>query len=312
MTNILIVDDDHTFLLSVSEGLRSHDAAFNVLTAENGKEALTALKSTSIDLVVTDIKMPEMGGFELLAYMSKYFKGIPIIVITAFGTPEIEKSLQGMNAVQYLEKPLDFNVLVDMIYDGLKAGAGGYIKGISLPSILQVIVMEKENCSLTIRSRAGEGRLYFENGALLDAATGDKVGTDAALEIVIWKDVEIEIDKKCSRCTPTIDKSLDYIIIEGHRRKDEKNIPSSEIKKKQESGMNIRLLNDAIDELKEDLGDGLLATDIFSNSDGQTIAGYKSQAKACALFNSITDNMNRALGGAGFPILGKYYILDLA
>ncbi len=343
MKNILIVDDDNSFLLSLTDGLRSHDADFNVLTAGNGREAVDVLNAQSIDLVVTDIKMPEMSGFELLAFMSRQYNEIPIIVITAFGTPEIEKNIKTMGAVQYLEKPLDFNILVEKIYRGLKEKADGFIKGISLTSILQIVEMEKESCTLVIKSHGQTGTLYVENGQLLDAVSDEHQGLKAALEIVTWEETQVEIDKKCPAREQVIYKSLDFLIIEGHRLKDERLKPqaaageptpddadskqtdTSEIlltsalldtpatnQHVKESHMNIQKLNEAIGILKQDLGEGLLACDIYSIDDGQSIAGYNSQPKACALFNQITEQMNSVLGGAGFPILGRYYILDLA
>ena len=99
MPNILIVDDDESFVLSLAEGLFCQNHGFKIFTTKNGKEAVKTLNSKKIDLVVTDIKMPEMDGFELVAYISKNYKAISIIVITAFGTPEIEKIL--MKSVRF-------------------------------------------------------------------------------------------------------------------------------------------------------------------------------------------------------------------
>ncbi|HDH98197.1 MAG TPA: response regulator, partial [Deltaproteobacteria bacterium] len=70
MKNVLIVDDEKVFLLSLSDGLKSYSDEFNVLIAFNGKEAVKILNSSKIDLVVTDLKMPEMDGFQLLAYLT--------------------------------------------------------------------------------------------------------------------------------------------------------------------------------------------------------------------------------------------------
>lgn len=76
--------------------------------------------------------------------------------------------------------------------------------------------------------------------------------------------------------------------------------------------MNIKKLRQAIDILKDNLGDALLATDIYSSNDGQSLAGFNSNPRACALFNRITNFLSDALEGSGFPVLGKYYIVDLS
>lgn len=75
--------------------------------------------------------------------------------------------------------------------------------------------------------------------------------------------------------------------------------------------MNIAKLNEALNSLKEDLGAGLLAADIFAVSDSQSIAGINSNPKFCALFNQITEMINKALKAGGSPSLRKHYILDL-
>ena len=54
------------------------------------------MDSTEVDLVVTDLRMPKMDGFELLAHMSGQYPNIPVIVMTAYDTPEIEERLKDM------------------------------------------------------------------------------------------------------------------------------------------------------------------------------------------------------------------------
>ena len=78
-----------------------------------------------------------------------------------------------------------------------------------------------------------------------------------------------------------------------------------------EKQMDVQKIKAAIDVLKSDLGDGLLATDIFGSKDGQSIAGYNTQPKGSALFSQMTHRLQSTLQGSGFPGLGRFYILDL-
>ena len=75
--------------------------------------------------------------------------------------------------------------------------------------------------------------------------------------------------------------------------------------------MNIPKLKEAVDTLREDLGEGMLATDIFSKQDGQAVEGYNSQPAACALFSQMTKYIFKSLSDSGFPTIGRYYLLDL-
>jgi hypothetical protein len=78
-----------------------------------------------------------------------------------------------------------------------------------------------------------------------------------------------------------------------------------------EAKMDVKKLNEIIQKLKKDLGDALIATDIWTTADGTTIVGINTQPAAAALFNRISLLINEALKGAKFPLLNKYYILHL-
>ena len=122
---VLIVDDEEPLLLSIAEGLSIYKNHFNLLTATNGIEAVKLLKSSPvIDLVITDLSMPKMDGFELLAYINRNYPKIPVIMMTAFGTPKIEEIIQNMGIFRYLDKPLDINVIADNILEALAIKTG--------------------------------------------------------------------------------------------------------------------------------------------------------------------------------------------
>jgi CheY-like chemotaxis protein len=338
--NVLIVDDERPFLLSLTDGLATYANDFTVVTALNGKEAVKVLDSTEVDLVVTDLRMPKMDGFELLAHMSGQYPNIPVIVMTAYGTPEIEERLQDMGTFQYLEKPLEFNVLADRIFDALKTGSSpDRIHGISLAAFLQLLEMENKTCTLMVKSQGKEGHLYFVKGELVQAETGKVKGEEAALDIVGWDNVAIEIQYTCTVKKKSIELPLAEILMEGFRIKDEKESleaskgmeeasireksPSMDVtkedhidgEKKEVVKVDIKKLNKAMEALKEDLGAGLVYADIFSTGDGQAIVAYNPQPVADALFTRITATMLDTLNtlsekGLG-PKMGRYYQIEL-
>jgi len=231
MKNILVVDDERPFLLSLKDGLLAYTDKFNVLLASNGQEALQALKEEQIDLLVTDLKLPVMDGFQLLAHVSRYDPYLPVIVITAFGTPEIEERLSRMNALHYLEKPLDFDALAQTIEAALANDLRSYIRGITLATFLQLVHMEQKSCSLKIRSQKQTGYLFIHQGELYDAQTDRLQGEAAAMEIVTWDDTEIEMDSVCRRRCKNINSSLEFVLMEAFRIKDEAGAPPEELAK---------------------------------------------------------------------------------
>lgn len=98
--DILLVDDDEIFLFSLSEGLRDPAGKLKVHTAGNGRQALEVLGSRAgIELLVTDLKMPEMDGFALLTSVRRDFPSIRAMAMTSFITPEAEEHLKTMGVL---------------------------------------------------------------------------------------------------------------------------------------------------------------------------------------------------------------------
>src|SRR5512138_3095844 len=105
--HILIVDDLRTNRLSLSFGLKQQ--GHTVAEAENGRQALEMLRAESFDLVLLDILMPEMDGYEVLEQMKKdsVLRDVPVIVISA--QDELESVVRGieLGAEDYLPKSFD-------------------------------------------------------------------------------------------------------------------------------------------------------------------------------------------------------------
>src|SRR5512142_2655153 len=111
MKTVLIVDDERSFLLSLDAGLRPYADSFTTVTASNGQEALETLARGKVDLVVTDLNMPEMDGFELLAVMTRSHPEIPVMIMTAYSTPAIKSRVEAIGAFRIHEKPIDLKTL---------------------------------------------------------------------------------------------------------------------------------------------------------------------------------------------------------
>ena len=120
-------------------------------------------------MVVVDLKMPDMDDFEFLAFMNQNYPHIPVIVTTAFGTPDIESKIKKLESCLYFEKPVDMELLKEKIFDEMNIGVGGQIHGIGLSSFLQMSEMEKTTCTLRIKADEKIGLLYLLKGELIAA-----------------------------------------------------------------------------------------------------------------------------------------------
>ncbi len=115
MMRILIIEDDEEMRGLLKDAL--HDEGVQAESAENGSEAFRKLAREPFDLVITDVQMPGLTGLEILPGIKKLQPESLIIVMTAFGSEEVQrKSLDG-GAAAYLEKPLHIDRLKQLIHE---------------------------------------------------------------------------------------------------------------------------------------------------------------------------------------------------
>ena len=101
--NILIVDDERNIreilqIFLIEEG-------YNVSVADNGQSGLEAVRSNIFDLVITDLKMPKLSGFDLLKRIKEISPETVVVIITAFGTTESAVEAMKLGAFDYIQKP---------------------------------------------------------------------------------------------------------------------------------------------------------------------------------------------------------------
>ncbi len=110
---ILVVDDD-LHILEVLEA-RLSSAGYRVIKTESAQTALELLQKQTIDMMVSDIKMPEMNGFQLLSQARALCPGLPVVLLTAYGSiPDAVKAVKS-GAVEYLTKPFQGKELIEKV-----------------------------------------------------------------------------------------------------------------------------------------------------------------------------------------------------
>lgn len=218
---ILVVDDEPAVLFALSEALVDKRRGLQVVTASDGREAMRVLQEEKIHLVVSDLRMPDVDGFELLAHLRRSHPSLPVILMTALGTEETSARLGTEGALECLSKPFDVEVLRRKIADMLAQRIQGRVENISLASFLQLLEIERKTCTLSITSGESRGQLYFRSGKLLGAETGDLTGSEAALEIMAWEHADIEISDVCPLNSPPLPGGLAFLLMEAMRIKDE-------------------------------------------------------------------------------------------
>ena len=109
-TRLLIVDDDKE-ILSVLSLYLEEDAGFAIDTASTGKEALAKNSAAPYDIIVTDLKMPGMGGIELIKEVKREKNIMEFIIITAYASVDTAIEAVKLGAFDYVVKPFKFEEL---------------------------------------------------------------------------------------------------------------------------------------------------------------------------------------------------------
>ena len=119
MASLLIADDERNIL----SGLRMafEDEGYSVITASDGKEAWEKLQKNLVDLVITDLRMPGMDGYELLRRISAAYPTLPVIVLTGHGTIETAVETMRDGAVDFFTKPVDIDKLMLVVKKSITA-----------------------------------------------------------------------------------------------------------------------------------------------------------------------------------------------
>jgi CheY-like chemotaxis protein len=113
MTRILIVDDEQMIREELKESLEFED--FEVTTAASALEALEICKKNEFDCIVTDLKMPNMGGLELLGRLRDENVKSRFFVVSGHGAESSREDAMGLGAEACLAKPLDVDLLINEI-----------------------------------------------------------------------------------------------------------------------------------------------------------------------------------------------------
>lgn len=114
LKRILIVDDEPTLVFFLKQGLQEAEN-YTVEGASSGEDALTKLTYNRYDLIVTDLKMPGISGFTLVEVARSLHPDIGVILITAFGSPEVQNEVKQLDVDGYLTKPFPFIELQGLV-----------------------------------------------------------------------------------------------------------------------------------------------------------------------------------------------------
>ncbi|MCA0446454.1 MAG: response regulator [Bacteroidetes bacterium] len=203
---ILIVDDEETIAWGISKTLaQSTDLGVETAYTVKASQALTMLSTEKYDLVITDIRMPEMSGIDLLKEVKERYPETGVIIMTAYGSTEVQQEASKRGSIYYIEKPFDIKVLKKAISDffakkqeikpnnlkeeltGSEDSFKGNIGSLQLMDVVQMNCLGRITCTLKVADGQKDGIIVFKKGDIVHAETSGMVGKEAFFNIAGWK-----------------------------------------------------------------------------------------------------------------------------
>jgi CheY-like chemotaxis protein len=224
INKVLIVDDEETLTWSMTKTLAKDQGKYELVIANTGAEALKVLQKDPIDVVVTDIRMPDINGLELLSTIRKQYPSTKVIIMTAYGSPEVHKEATRRGSYFYLEKPFEISDIRTLILKALEEKRGGFVGQVvdlQLVDIIQMGCLGRFTMSLSVSKGNEEGLIYFQNGEIAHAELGDLEGKEALFSMLEWDEGRFDSQMGISPPKQTITDRWEHLLLEGTRRLDE-------------------------------------------------------------------------------------------
>jgi CheY-like chemotaxis protein len=191
-------------------------------------EALAALMSRAVDVVVTDLNMPVLDGYGLIAILAEKYPSLPVIVLTSVGEPGLLHRAVELGALRIMPKPPRLSQLMEEIRAAAAVKPQGIVQGLAVSSLLQLLNWERKTATLTVRFGTEVGFLYVRDGDLVHAACGLEEGVSAALRILRWEGAHVEFVGAC-RVQPTMDLPIAELLLDAALARDSARAPAPEV-----------------------------------------------------------------------------------
>jgi len=237
---VLIADDDPLALQLMREALGK--LSVTILEARDGEEVVRRAKGEAPDLILLDVMMPRLDGFQVAALLKQEpaTAEIPVIFISALGAAKDKVRGLNLGAEDYLAKPLDPDELrarVQMVLRRIRpsrtgapaAGkqaaplASGQLQALNLLSLIQMFETERRTARLLLARGEARGEIVFVEGRITRATQGNRQGKAAVYQLLTWQEGTFQMapPEASSPAGGNVDAPCQALLMEGMRRLDE-------------------------------------------------------------------------------------------
>ena len=168
LKKVLIIDDEETLTWSMSKSLSKDRDKYEVMIANNGKEALNLLKRSDVDLVISDIRMPDINGLDVTAQVTQEYPSIKVVLLSMYDNEEYVLRALDIGAAGYLLKDAGAAELELAVRDNASNTVRTAVETLRVPDLeqslsLSSVVLADAIVKLDPPPKAGEKEQGKEN-----------------------------------------------------------------------------------------------------------------------------------------------------
>jgi CheY-like chemotaxis protein len=216
--NLLFVEQDEFLIEMIESGLSLARPKWQVIATRHPSEALEVLEQhLELDAIVTEVVFDSSfeQGKAFVREIGQRWPEIPIFTMTRLG-PE---DTRGLDTAEYIAKPPDMDFLVSRIDRAIRRQRESLVRGISLPTFLQIMELERKTCTVIVSHGGRVGEVYFRDGNLIQARLADSEGEGALFEMLAMPEHSLRVIDRCD-ADRKISASLASLLMKWSVRED--------------------------------------------------------------------------------------------
>lgn len=225
---ILLLDDDTAFIELYREMLSKHLSSMpEVKVATTGSRALSMLDTEPFNMLIVDLNMPKMDGLQVLSIVRRKHPHVRLVVLTGVRDEQFRTRAYAMGVDQYWIKPesdQEVGLFMESIESLLNRETQGGFRGVQSKSLVDIIQLEclsQSSCTLKISNGLIEGKIWIQNGEVIDAEAAGLVAEAAFQRILAWKTGSFEIQPGDDTRERTITESYQGLLLNTAQALDE-------------------------------------------------------------------------------------------
>ena len=226
MKTILLGGLDSSFREQVCSAFAPHRAEYGLCVLVSIGELRQQLATSQGDLIVLDLDAQGEASLEWLAVLAEFRASTPVLAIGQEASPDVQGYDQKFPdryfpLVKYLQKPVTAEAILEAAEAELRLATWGVIQGLSLPSLLQMLSMERKTCTIRVTCGRRHGFLYLRDGQIINARYRRQEALESAYLLLETQFPIVEIDSQLHDPTQHIRMRLEEILMGAARFQDD-------------------------------------------------------------------------------------------